>query len=82
MPVQMNRKTTLSLDGALVEDAMHLGVLSCPLETPLRGVARLMAENHSTCVVGVGDAATRVESRRSAASATRRPRRCCSRWRR
>jgi len=30
-------------DNARVEDAMHAGVLTCPPETPLRTVARMMA---------------------------------------
>jgi CBS domain-containing protein len=48
-------QTTVSLDTARVEDAMHRGVLSCTYETPLRTVARLMAESGVHCVVGVGD---------------------------
>jgi CBS domain-containing protein len=34
-----------------VADAMHAGVLTCPLETPLREVARLMAEHRVHCIV-------------------------------
>lgn len=34
-----------------VADAMHAGVLTCSLETPLRDVARTMAEQRVHCVV-------------------------------
>jgi len=47
--------TTLFLDSATVGDAMHRGVLSCPFETPLATVARMMAAHHVHCVVGLGD---------------------------
>jgi CBS domain-containing protein len=55
MPADVTSATTVSLDTTHVEDAMHRGVLSCPFETPLRTVARMMAENGVHCVVGVGD---------------------------
>lgn len=38
-----------------VADAMTEGVLACPLETPLRDVARLMAERRVHCVVTRND---------------------------
>jgi CBS domain-containing protein len=38
-----------------VVDAMTAGVLTCPLETPLRDVARLMAERRVHCVVTRND---------------------------
>jgi CBS domain-containing protein len=40
---------------ASVEDAMHLGVLTCPPETPLRVVARMMATHRIHSVVVLGD---------------------------
>lgn len=55
MPAHATEEKTLSLDSVRVEDAMHRGVFSCAFETPLRVVARLMAENGVHCVVGVGD---------------------------
>jgi CBS domain-containing protein len=55
MTVPATQAIPTSLDAVRVEDAMHRGVLSCPFETPLRAVARLMAENGVHCVVGVGD---------------------------
>jgi CBS domain-containing protein len=43
------------LDCTTVREAMHVGVITCPLETPLTEVARLMAEHRIHCVVGFGD---------------------------
>lgn len=37
-----------------VADAMHPGVLTCPLETPLRDVARMLASYNVHCVVVFG----------------------------
>lgn len=34
-----------------VEDAMHPGVITCPAETPLREVARILTTKHIHCVV-------------------------------
>lgn len=34
-----------------VADAMHLGVVTCPLDAPLPAVARMMATKHIHCVV-------------------------------
>jgi CBS domain-containing protein len=45
-----------SLLAVPVERVMHVGFFSCPLDTPLRSVARLMAERHVHCVVGFGEA--------------------------
>jgi CBS domain-containing protein len=45
------------LDRTTVGEAMHVGVISCHLETPLTEVARLMAEHRIHCVVGFGDVA-------------------------
>jgi CBS domain-containing protein len=39
------------LAGTAVAEAMTAGVLSCPLETPLREVAALMAERRVHCVI-------------------------------
>ena len=38
-----NHRTGPLFEDAKVEDAMHPGVLTCPPETPLRTVARMMA---------------------------------------
>lgn len=46
-----------SLEVVPVEAVMHVGFIGCPLETPLRSVARLMAEQRVHCVVGFGDLA-------------------------
>jgi crotonyl-CoA carboxylase/reductase len=40
-----------ALNGTLVREAMHVGVLSCPTGTPLSTVAELMARNGVHCVV-------------------------------
>ena len=39
------------LDGQQVQKAMHQGVFSCPVETPLRSVAALMARHQAHCIV-------------------------------
>jgi CBS domain-containing protein len=39
-----------------VVDAMHPGVLTCPRETPLRDVARMLASYNVHCVVVYGSA--------------------------
>lgn len=44
-----------SLDEIHVDEVMSHGVLSCPLETPLRAVADLMARHEVHCIVGFGD---------------------------
>jgi len=44
-----------SLEAVPVERVMHVGFVGCPLEAPLRSVARLMAEQGVHCVVGFGD---------------------------
>jgi CBS domain-containing protein len=43
-----------SFDTALVRDAMHAEILSCPAEAPLREVARTMARNRVHFVVVEG----------------------------
>lgn len=40
---------------ARVADAMHVGVLACPPETPLRAVARMMAHHRVHSLVVLGD---------------------------
>jgi CBS domain-containing protein len=47
-----------TLQGLRVIDAMHPGVISCPIETPLRTVARMMATHrvHAIVVTAHGDA--------------------------
>lgn len=44
-----------SLDELRVADAMHPGVLTCPLETSLRDVARMMTAYRIHAVVTLGD---------------------------
>jgi CBS domain-containing protein len=44
-----------SLEAVPVESVMHVGFFNCPLDTPLRSVARLMAERRVHCVVGFGE---------------------------
>lgn len=46
---------SISLDDVTVERVMHVGFIGCPLEAPLRSVARLMAERRVHCIVGYGD---------------------------
>jgi CBS domain-containing protein len=53
MPVEALRKQ-LELTHARVADAMHPGVLTCPRETPLRDVARMLALYNVHCVVVFG----------------------------
>jgi len=48
------RHATPSLRHATVADAMHTGVVSCPVDTTLTDVARLMASHHVHCVVVMG----------------------------
>ena len=48
---------TTELTELTVAHMMHVGVLTCPLETPLRDVARLMAEHRVHCIV-TGDEMT------------------------
>ncbi len=43
------------LENTSVEDMMSRGVFSCPLETPLRTVAEMMAAHRVHCIVGFGD---------------------------
>ena len=45
------------IDDALVQDVMHAGFVSCPFETPLVSVARLMARYRVHTIVGFGDLA-------------------------
>lgn len=47
--------STPPLSHASVGDAMHAGVLTCPPETPLRVVARMMATHRVHSVVVIGD---------------------------
>lgn len=42
---------TPAFEHATVADAMRPGVISCPADTPLRKVARMMSEQHIHCVV-------------------------------
>jgi CBS domain-containing protein len=42
---------TPAFEHATVADAMRAGVISCPPETPLKSVARMMATNHVHSIV-------------------------------
>ena len=53
---QHTRKDSV-LDVTTVGEAMHVGLVTCPLETPLTEVARLMAEHRIHSVIGFGDLA-------------------------
>src|SRR5262245_298416 len=46
-----NTTERTSLSDLTVEDAMHAGVLTCPMAAPLRLVARMMATHRIHCVV-------------------------------
>ena len=46
----------LDLEGAIVADHMHAGVLACAAETPLADVARMMSRHGIHCVVVLQDA--------------------------
>jgi CBS domain-containing protein len=48
-------RTGPSLDQLLVADAMHPGVVTCPLETPLRDVAWMMGAYRIHAVVVFGE---------------------------
>jgi CBS domain-containing protein len=48
-------RTGPTLEQLRVADAMHPGVLTCPLETPLREVARMMALYRIHAVVAFGE---------------------------
>lgn len=53
----MNAQTgtgRLQLATISVAEAMHPGVLTCPVETPLRSVARMLAKYNVHCVVVFG----------------------------
>ena len=47
-----------ALEHAAVSDVMHTGLVTCPPDTDLITVARLMASDHIHCVVVTGIAAT------------------------
>jgi CBS domain-containing protein len=55
MATETKARPGVSLDAVRVEDAMHRGVVSCPLETPLTTVAAMMASNRVHCIVALGD---------------------------
>lgn len=59
----MNTHTLGSMDDGRVKDAMHRGVLTCPLETPLKTVARMMATYRVHCVVVLGNSADSTSAR-------------------
>src|SRR4051794_17469705 len=52
---------TSSFDRATIVDAMHPGIITCPPETPLATVARMMATHHVHCVMVLGIEPGRLE---------------------
>jgi CBS domain-containing protein len=54
-PMLEASRTGPSLEQLQVADAMHPGVVTCPLETPLREVARMMALYRIHAVVAFGE---------------------------
>lgn len=63
-PTLEETRSGRGLADVLVSEAMHPGVLTCPLETPLRDVARMMAAYRIHCVVVFGgEEETGVEGR-------------------
>lgn len=50
-----NRPRIPSLREVRVEDAMHRGVLTVPLDAPLETVARMMATYHVHCIVAIDE---------------------------
>lgn len=61
---------TPSYEHATAGDAMRAGVISCPAETPLRQVAKVMASEHIHCVVVMRDGDLGVVSDRDLIRAT------------
>jgi CBS domain-containing protein len=53
--MESRTRTGPSLDQLLVADAMHPGVVTCPLETPLRDVAWMMGVYRIHAVVVYGE---------------------------
>jgi CBS domain-containing protein len=53
--MQSRARTAPSLDELLVTDAMHPGVVTCPVETPLRDVAWMMSVYRIHAVVVYGE---------------------------
>jgi CBS domain-containing protein len=54
--MESRTRTGPSLDQLMVADAMHPGVVTCPLETPLRDVAWMMGVYRIHAVVVYGEA--------------------------
>lgn len=55
MTTAKTRARAPSLAEIRVEDAMHRGVLTVPLEAPLEAVARMMATYHVHCIVALDE---------------------------
>jgi CBS domain-containing protein len=51
-----------ALDQATVADAMHRGIVTCDVDSPLSAVARMMAAHRIHCVVVRNDAAAWTET--------------------
>ena len=57
MTTKTATRAAQTLEKTTVQHVMHRGVVSCPLETPLRTVAQMMSAHGVHCVVGIGAAA-------------------------
>lgn len=64
MTTTATRPRVPALREVRVEDAMHRGVLTVPLDAPLEVVARMMATYHVHCIVAVDDGSDEYESPR------------------
>jgi len=53
--LMLERGTSRDLTEITIAEAMHPGVLTCPLETPLRDVARMMSLYRIHAVVAYGE---------------------------
>jgi CBS domain-containing protein len=55
--IESPERTRVGLDELFVAEAMHPGLISCPLDAPLRTVARMMATYrvHAVLVTGHGE---------------------------
>src|SRR5574340_1077297 len=54
MTTKTPTRAAQALETTTVQDVMQRGIVSCPLETPLKTVARLMSAHGVHCVVGIG----------------------------
>jgi CBS domain-containing protein len=64
MTIAATRPHVPALREVRVEDAMHRGVLTVPLEAPLETVARMMSTYHVHCIVALDEGSDDVDSPR------------------